>query len=191
MTEHDFSNLTGKILIASPYSMAGDVFHKSMIYIIRHTEAGSLGLIVNHPINQSPANSLFKKIDPTMDFKDLNFEVHLGGPVETERGFFLHTNEYNKDLLFSPTNEGLAVSSNLQIIKDISNGDGPKKSLFVIGYTGWISGQLEFELENNLWLISEPDIDLIFDNSSTDKWHKALSMIGVSKSDFIPKIATC
>ena len=79
-----------------------------------------------------------------------------------ERGFFLHTNEYNKNLLFNPINDGLAVSSNLQIIQDISNGVGPKQSLFIIGYTGWGADQLEFELENNLWIVSEPNLDLIF-----------------------------
>lgn len=191
MIEQDFSNLTGKILIASPYTMEGNVFHKSMIYVIQHNKEGSMGLIINHPINHSPASSLFKKIDAGINFKDLDLDVHLGGPVEMERGFFLHTNEYNKNLLFNPINDGLAVSSNLQIIQDISNGVGPKQSLFIIGYTGWGADQLEFELENNLWIISEPELDLIFDEGSVNKWHKALSALGISKHDFIPEIAIC
>ena len=191
MIEQDFSNLTGKILIASPYTMEGNVFHKSMIYVIQHNKDGAVGLIINHPINHSPASSLFKKIDTSIDFKGLGLDVHLGGPVEMERGFFLHTNEYDKNLLFNPINDGLAVSSNLQIIQDISNGIGPKQSLFIIGYTGWGSNQLEFELENNLWIISEPKLDLIFDEGSDNKWHKALSALGISKYDFIPEIAVC
>ncbi len=191
MTEHDFSNLTGKILIASPYTMEGNVFHKSMIYVIQHNKEGSVGLIINHPINHSPANNLFKKMDSSIDFKDLDLDVHLGGPVEMERGFFLHTNEYDKNLLFNPIDDGLAVSSNLQIIQDISNGVGPKQSLFIIGYTGWGADQLEFELENNLWIVSEPNLDLIFDKDADNKWLKALSTLGISKYDFVPEIAIC
>ena len=191
MTESNFSNLTGKILIASPYTMEGNVFHKSIIYVIQHNKEGSIGLIINHPVNHAPANTLFKKMDDSINFNDLNLDVHLGGPVEMERGFFLHTNEYNKNLLFNPKNDDLAVSSNLQIIKDISNGIGPKKSLFIIGYTGWGAGQMEFELENNLWIVADPNHDLIFNEANSDKWHKGLSSLGISKQDFAPEIAIC
>ena len=101
MIKQDFSNLTGKILIASPFAMEGNVFHKSLIYVIKHTNEGSVGLIFNHPINNAPANTLFKKIDSKINTGDLNLDIHLGGPVEVERGFFLHTGEYNKNLLFN------------------------------------------------------------------------------------------
>jgi putative transcriptional regulator len=191
MIKQDFSNLTGKILIASPYTMEGNVFYQSIIYVIQHNKEGSVGLIINHPVNNSPVNNLFKKMDENIDFKNLNLEVHLGGPVEMERGFFLHTNEYSKNLLFTPIEDGLAVSSNTQIIKDISNGTGPKKSLFIIGYTGWAADQMEFELENNLWIVAEPNLNLIFDEVADEKWPKALSTLGISKYDFNPEIARC
>jgi putative transcriptional regulator len=191
MIKQDFSNLTGKILIASPYTMEGNVFYQSMIYVIQHNKEGSVGLIINHPVNNSPVNNLFKKMNESIDLKNLDLEVHLGGPVEIERGFFLHTNEYSKNLLFSPIDDGLAVSSNTQIIKDISNGTGPKRSLFIIGYTGWAADQMEFELENNLWIVAEPNLDLIFDEAADAKWPKALSTLGISKYDFNPEIAHC
>jgi putative transcriptional regulator len=191
MAKQDFSNLTGKILIASPYTMEGNVFHQSIIYFIQHNKEGSVGLIINHPVNNAPANNLFRKLDANIDLGKLDLEVHLGGPVEMERGFFLHTNEYSKNLLFTPIEDGLAVSSNVQIVKDISDGDGPKKSLFIIGYTGWGENQLEFELENNLWIVAEPNLDLIFDEDSDEKWHKALSTLGISKYEFAPDIASC
>ena len=100
MIKQDFSNLTGKILIASPFAMQGNVFHKSLIYVIKHTDEGSVGLIFNHPINNASANSLFKKMDSKISTDDLRLDIHLGGPVEVERGFFLHTGEYNKNILF-------------------------------------------------------------------------------------------
>ena len=192
MIEQDFSNLTGKILIASPFAMEGNVFHKSLIYVVKHTNEGSIGLIFNHPINNVPASNLFKKLDSKIDAGDLKLDIHLGGPIEVERGFFLHTSEYSKNLLFDTSDRNLAVSSNAQILQDIANGIGPRNSLFIIGYTGWGLGQLEFELENNLWIISEPEPDLIFLEDSAQKWTSALGLLGISKHDFVvPNVSTC
>lgn len=197
MIKQSFSNLTGKILIASPYTMEGNVFHKSIIYVLQHNQKGSVGqdgsvgLIINHPLKDAPVESLFKKFDNAINLNNFNLDVHLGGPVEMERGFFLHTSDYDKDLLFDLQNSELAISSNLQIIKDMSTGVGPKKSLFIIGYTGWGAGQLEFEIENNLWIVADPSLDLIFDEDMDNKWHRALSAIGVSTQDFIPEMALC
>ena len=85
----------------------------------------------------------------------------------------------------------MAVSSNVQILQDIATGIGPKNSLFIVGYTGWGSGQLDFELEHNLWIIADPDKELIFSENDSDKWAKALNIVGVSSNDFIPFVATC
>lgn len=191
MIEQNFSNLTGKILIASPFAMEGNVLHKSLIYVIKHSNEGSIGLIFNHPVKNAPANDLFSKIDSNLNNINLKLDIHLGGPVEVERGFFLHTDDYNKNLLFNPIDGNIAVSSNVQILKDIANGIGPKDSLFIIGYTGWEAGQLEFELESNLWIAAEPDHDLIFFGNATEKWSKSLNQLGISTQDFIPATATC
>ena len=191
MIEQNFSNLTGKILIASPFAMEGNVFHKSLIYVIKHSSEGSVGLIFNHPVKDALANNLFSKIDDSLGNINLKLDIYLGGPVELERGFFLHTNDYNKNLLFSPNNGNIVVSSNIQILKDIAHGIGPKYSLFIIGYTGWNAGQLEFELESNLWIAAEPDHDLIFFGDATEKWNSSLQRIGVSTEDFVPVTATC
>lgn len=191
MTKQDFSNLTGKILIASPYAMEGNVFCKSLIYVVHHTPNGSVGLIFNHLIKNTPASSLFKKMKMDSDINNLNLEIYLGGPVEMERGFFLHSSEYEKNLLFKPAAGDLAVSSNLEILQDIAGGSGPRKNMFIVGYTGWEAGQMEFELENNLWIVAEPDQDLIFSGNSEGKWSIALNKIGVNKNDFIPQMGNC
>lgn len=183
MTEKNFSNLTGKVLIASPFAMEGNLFHQSLIYIAKHTNEGSVGLIFNHTVTNAAANALFDKID--INAAGLNLNVHLGGPVEMARGFFLHTTEYDKDTLFKSDGHSLAVSSNPEIIKDIAGGSGPQDSIFIIGYTGWNAGQLEFELEHNLWIVSEPDHDLIFQTNPKEKWNKALGKLGISPKDFV------
>ena len=190
----DFSNLTGKILIATPFAMEGNVFHKSLIYVIKHTNEGSVGLIFNHTVNNAPIQNILKKIDneKIVNADNLTLDIHLGGPVEVERGFFLHTSEYNKNLLFNMDECNLAVSSNSEILQDIANGSGPQNSLFIIGYTVWNPGQMEFEMENNLWMVAEPNHDLIFHQDSKQKWSKALSTLGISTTDFVePTLASC
>lgn len=190
MKDQNFSNLTGKILIASPFAMEGNVFHKSLIYVIKHTDEGSIGLIINRPVNNAPAKTIFGKIKG-MDIQNINLDIHIGGPVEIERGFFLHSADYSKNLLFHPDQGELAVSSNVEILKDVANGTGPKNSIFAIGYTGWSKGELELELENNLWIIAYPNLDLIFSEDNSNKWSNALSMLGISSNYFIPSNAIC
>ncbi|RTK92128.1 MAG: YqgE/AlgH family protein [Rickettsiales bacterium] len=190
MKDQNFSNLTGKILIASPFAMAGNVFHKSLIYVIKHTEEGSIGLIINRLINNTPAKNVFGKIKG-IDIQNLNLDIYIGGPVEVERGFFLHTSDYNKNLLFHPDEGELAVSSNVEILKDIVNEKGPKNSIFTIGYTGWSKGELELELENNLWIITYSNLDLIFSKDNANKWSNSLSLLGISSNYFVPSNAIC
>ena len=192
MTGKDFSNLTGKVLIATPYAMKGNVFYKSLIYVLMHDDDCSIGFIFNHPLNKAPANKLFRQCSgQSIDELDTNLVINLGGLINVERGFFLHTNEYAQSVLFNAPESNLAVSSNVQILKDIINGTGPKNSLFIIGYTVWGAGQLESELENNLWLAAEPDHNLIFIDKSTEKWSKSLSMCGITQGDFAPVMAKC
>lgn len=182
----DFSNITGKILIASPYTMEGNVFHQSLIYVVQHDTDGAVGFIFNRLINSTPVSSLLRNVDPTLGLNLSNLEIHIGGPVEIERGFFLHSSEYDKNILFKTNNSNLVVSSNLGILQDINNGKGPNLNMFIIGYTAWTSGQMEFELQHNLWIVSEPDNDLIFGNDHNSKWFKALAKLGIDSRDFIP-----
>lgn len=192
MIGQEFSNLTGKILIASPYTMEGNIFHQSLIYVVHHSNDGAVGFIVNRPINNGTSiSSLLKKTEPNIDLSLLNLEIHVGGPLELERGFFLHSAEYGKNLLFKPENSDLAVSSNIEILKDITTGAGPKLNMFTIGYTGWNAGQIEFEIQNNLWIVAEPDKDLIFGTDASSKWLNAFINLDIDSSDFVPHLANC
>ncbi len=191
MISQDFSNLTDKILIASPYTMEDNIFHQSIVYVVHHGDQGAVGFLVNRLVKNPPVNNLFKKAEFKLDLNLLNLKIHIGGPLELERGFFLHSAEYNKNLLFKLENSELAVSSNIEILKDITSGSGPKHSMFAIGYTGWGVGQLEFEIQNNLWLISEPDYDLIFGNDTATKWPNALAKLNIDGTDFVPYLASC
>lgn len=191
MTDQNYKDMTGKVLIASPFAMEGNVFHQSLIYVIKHAEDSSVGLIFNHPVNSSPNEALFRKVDESIKIGDLDMDVRIGGPVELERGFFLHSDEYDKNLLFQPSEGNIAVSSNPQILDDINVGKGPKDKLFIIGYTAWAPGQMEFELEHNLWIVSEPDNKLIFHTEAQEQWHEALKSAGVAEQEFVPTAARC
>ena len=191
MIGEDFSNLTGKILIASPYTMEDNIFYQSIVYIVHHSDQGSVGFLVNRLIKNPPVNRLFKKAEFKLDLNMLNLKIHIGGPLELERGFFLLSAEYNKNLLFKLENSELAVSSNIEILKDITSGSGPKHSIFAIGYTGWGAGQLELEIQNNLWLLSEPDYDIIFGDDHTTKWSNALAKLNIDDTGFVPYVASC
>lgn len=185
----NFESLAGKFLISSPYAFTNNVFNKSLIYIVSHNTSGAMGLIVNHLVNKIPANAVLKLFKDSADNSDLIMPVYLGGPVEPERGFILHTSEYSKNLLMH-SGSNLAVSSNIEILKDIASGTGPAHSLFVMGYTGWIEGQLESEIEQNMWIISDSSNDLIFADTG-DKWIAALNNIGIDNSSFNSQAGHC
>ena len=184
----NFESLEGKFLISSPYSFGNDVFNKSLIYIASHTEKGAMGLIINRLVNRLPANAVLQLFKDSGNSSELIMPVYLGGPVEPERGFILHTSEYNKNLLLHSGN--LAISSNLQILRDISSGNGPQHSLFIMGYTGWTEGQLEAEIQKNMWIISDSSNDLIFSDIA-NKWDVALSNMGIDNSSFTPHAGHC
>ncbi len=185
------NNLAGKMLIASPFTLYGDVFYKSLILVLSHTKHGSIGLIVNQRLNHVQLTRTFPAIDKNTDpLIDMVLPMYFGGPVEPERGFFIHSGEYAKNLLFKFSNN-LSVSSNFEIVKDMATGNGPQKSLFIVGYTGWGAYQLEKELMNNLWIVAECDQQLVFAEGNEKKWATALKSIGIDKSHFLPKIANC
>lgn len=188
---NNFSSLAGKMLIAMPYAMEGSVFHESMIYVIQHTKEGAIGLIFNRSIKNIPSDELSKKIQTSLTLPEIDMEVHIGGPVEVERGFFLHSMDYNKNLLYKSADGQLGVTSNTDIVADINDGKGPKNAVFILGYTGWGEGQLEFEIENNLWIITEADKEIIFADNLPIKWTAALATIGINVNEFVPHIGNC
>jgi putative transcriptional regulator len=106
--------------------------------------------------------------------------VLIGGPVERERGFVLHTDDYMCEQSSLPVAGGVALTATKEVLKAISGGEfGPRKAILAMGYAGWGPGQLEREIRNNVWLTCEADEGLLFDPNPVDKWSKALAKIGV------------
>jgi putative transcriptional regulator len=175
------NNFSGKMLASTPYTLYGTMFHKALIYVLSHTKEGSVGLIVNNPISSLPLSSLTKSANAIKN--DFNIPIYLGGPVDLEKSFFLHSGDYDKDVLFK-FQTGLAASANASIIEDIANNKGPAHSLFMLGYTYWYGGQLEFELENNLWIVLNFNYDQIFSEQNEQKWVNSLKTIDIKNFAF-------
>jgi putative transcriptional regulator len=172
----------GQLLIATP-SLTGSCFSRSVIYMCQHNEEGAMGLIINQKLETLDAKKIFEQFSIQLPKSKRAFPVFFGGPVDMVRGFVLHTADYsNKDTF--PINEELALTSSTEILQDIVDGKGPKKSLLALGYSGWGAMQLEKEIEENSWFTVPPSLDLIFDSENESKWQRAADSVGVDLLKF-------
>ena len=172
-----YHSLQGKFLISSPNINDG-IFKKSLIYIISDNEDGSMGIIVNKPANRINLTSLLgKKVTDIYQHP----QVYYGGPVELNKGFILHTNDYKNDKNHIKLDNGLILSSDFSTIKEMALGSGPSKSILALGYTGWSSFQLHAELKKNDWFELNLDLDIIFAKNHRKKWDQAISKLGINK----------
>lgn len=174
-----FTPLEGKLLLAMP-AMGDPRFVKSVIYMCSHTEEGAMGIAVNRPIENLNFSQLLEQLNIGGEPK-IELPIHAGGPVETGRGFVLHSADYSQDstLFISDT---VGLSATVEILKELARGKGPRNRLLALGYAGWGPGQLEQELARNSWLTVDPSDELIFAAPPEEKWPRALSQIGIDAS---------
>ena len=172
--------LTGQLLVAMP-QMLDPRFAKSVIYMCAHTEDGAMGLVVNKPMDKISFPDLLEQLGLEPPARDRELRVHFGGPVESGRGFVLHTADYVQDATMV-IDERVAVTATTDILKDIADGQGPRNSIFALGYAGWGPGQLDGEIQANGWLSVLPDDGLVFASDPEAAWDAALAKIGVTAS---------
>ncbi|MSP43851.1 MAG: YqgE/AlgH family protein [Alphaproteobacteria bacterium] len=172
-------SLTGKLLIAMP-SMNDPRFRRTVIYICAHSPDGALGLIINKHAGQISFPDLLEQLDMKCAPGTEHIRIQLGGPVETGRGFILHTDDYFLDGVTLPVREHVGLTTSLDILRDMAQGRGPQKALVALGYSGWGPGQLEYEIRANAWLPCDADSDLIFSASLDTKWDAALARLGIN-----------
>ncbi len=172
--------LTGQILIAMP-AMTDPRFTKSVIYICVHNEEGAMGLVVNKTIDSLAFPELLKQLDIGVHGIIDDRPVHHGGPLDTGRGFILHSLDYQQESTISIT-EGLGLTATIDVLSDIAENRGPAQSLLALGYAGWGPNQLDDEIQQNAWLQSSADRELIFNLQNDKKWECAISSIGIDLS---------
>ena len=169
-----YSSVKDHFLIATE-KMQDNRFEKTVIAMLDSDQNGAWGLVINKPLGTIPIALL---IDPSISTSEereklykINIPIFWGGPVDVKAIFILHTAEYRSD---TTKNYGdVSISQDLNILLDIGNNKGPKKSLVIFGYSGWGSGQLEGEMEKDHWILSDLNFDIIFDKDSSSKWQKA------------------
>lgn len=178
--------LDGQLLIAMP-SMADKRFARSVVYLCAHSGDGAMGIVINKLAGEVKFRDLLVQLDIVQpgDEPDLpggvdNVRVHRGGPVETGRGFVLHSSDFFIENATLKIDDGICLTATLEILRAISDGRGPDRALLALGYAGWAPGQLEFEIQANGWLHSNADRGLLFDNDIDAKYDRALAKIGIS-----------
>lgn len=177
-SNNELPHLDGKLLIAMP-SMGDPRFEKSVIYICAHSSDGAMGLIVNKPARDLKFDDLLEQLDIKSDRPIKGVDVFYGGPVEYGRGFVLHSHDYASEDATLTVNDDFGMTATLDILEDISNGEGPDTCLLALGYAGWGPGQLEDEIRANGWLTCDADHGLVFSKNPKGKWLAALETLGI------------
>ena len=172
------TQLTGKLLIAMP-DMSDPRFAKTVIYMCAHSEEGGMGLIVNKPQPDVRFASLLEQMDIPVSNIGRDIRVHFGGPVDHQRGFVLHSNDYTSPNGTLEVDAQFRMTATLDVLEDLARGAGPSVSMMALGYAGWGPGQLEYEIAQNGWLTCPPDWDILFGPDNAGKWTAALKLLGV------------
>ena len=169
-----YSSVKDHFLIATE-KMKDDRFEKTVIIMLESDENGAWGIVINRRLGTMPIALL---IDPSLNTSEereklykINIPIFWGGPVDVKQIFILHTTEYQSDTTKNYGN--ISITQDYNILLDIAENKGPKKSLVIFGYSGWGSGQLEGEMERDHWILSDIDLDITFDKESNTKWNEA------------------
>src|SRR4026208_1727314 len=176
--------LDGQRLIAMP-AMSDERFTRAVIYVCAHSTEGAMGIIVNQPAQNIKFPDLLVQLEviPAAERIQLpdraeDVKVLKGGPVETGRGFVLHSADFFIENSTLPIDNGICLTATLDILKAIAQGEGPVSAVLALGYAGWAPGQLENEITENGWLNCDADSELIFGSDVERKYEKAMRKLG-------------
>jgi len=171
--------LVGRMLIAMP-GIDDPRFERAVILMCVHSAEHAMGIAVNMPVDGLMLPDLFKRLGVSASIRLPARPVLSGGPVERERGFVLHTDDYRATDSTVPVSEGLALTATREVLEAMADGERkPRRAVMALGCANWSPGQLEREIRENIWLSCEPDEALIFDDDHDSKWVRALAKIGV------------
>jgi len=177
---HKEGYLTGKLLLAMP-SMGDARFAHAVIYICSHDENGAMGLVINDALPGMQFKHLLNELEIASDIEVdpnvLKTPLMNGGPVDSGRGFLLHSRDFQVKESIS-MDDDIYISGTLDSLKAMAKGSGPSDKLIMFGYAGWGAGQLDEEIQHNSWLVAEPDSALIFNTNNDEKWQAAVEKLG-------------
>ncbi len=171
--------LAGQFLIATPVMDEG-WFKQAVIYMCVHDSEQAMGIIINKPKDGLNLSDMLPHLEVQGDVTNEDTQVLFGGPVETERGFVLHSRDYFHTDGSLPLSETLALTTSKNVLNALVNDNAPKKAVLALGYAGWHAGQLEDEIKRNSWLTVAANEDLIFTSNPENTWKQALAQLGIT-----------
>ena len=171
---------TGRLLVAMP-GIEDPRFERSVILLCAHDGQHAMGITINRPVDGLTVTHLLKQLDVTVGAGAVDDLVLMGGPVEPERGFVLHTDDHVGKASGLEVGGGVSLTATREILESLSGrAHRPRRALMALGYAGWDAGQLEREIRDSVWLTCEADEGLLFDDDHEHKWSRALAKIGVA-----------
>lgn len=185
--------LDGQLLVAMPL-MTDKRFARSVIYMCAHTKDGAMGIIINQRAAHIDFADLLERLDISADGATakpagaVSRTVHVGGPIETGRGFVLHTADYLVADSTLQIDSSVCLTATMDILKAIASGEGPDRSILALGYASWAPGQLESEIAANGWLNCPADPELVFSSDIDRKYTRALAQIGINLSHLVSDV---
>lgn len=171
--------LSGRLLIAMP-GIGDTRFERAVICVCAHDEEHAMGITVNRPVDGLTLAKLLEKLGvSTLEGRGRE-DVLMGGPVEKERGFVLHSDDFVSQMGSKKVMEGLTLTTSRDVLAALGGEGPPKRAVMALGYAGWGAGQLEAEMRENVWLVADADPDLIFSDDHEHKWTRALASLGIT-----------
>ena len=178
--DDDGEFLIGRLLVAMP-GIEDPRFERTVLYLCAHDEDAAMGLAVNRPVEGLTVFELLNRLGVRSEIQAPSDLVLLGGPLERERGFVLHTDDFISPDSTLAVADGVALTATRDALDAMASAiRRPRKSLLALGYAGWGPGQLEQELRDNVWLICDADEGLLFDEDHDHKWTRALAKLGIT-----------
>lgn len=177
--------LDGQFLVAMP-GMTDERFARAVIYVCAHSSEGAMGIVLNRPATNVNMPDLLVQLEIIPELERIRLpqkvgqmQVLMGGPVETSRGFVLHSPDFHIAQSTLPIDDSVCLTATVDILRAIARGDGPENAILALGYAGWGAGQLELEMQANGWLNCPADAELIFKTSVDTRYEMALRRIGI------------
>jgi putative transcriptional regulator len=181
----DSTYLDGQLLVAMP-GMMDERFARAVIFICAHSSEGAMGIILNRPAANVTMPDLLVQLEIVPEVERIslpqkvgNMQVLMGGPVETSRGFVLHSPDFHLAQSTLPIDDGICLTATIDILRAIAAGRGPANAVLALGYAGWGAGQLEMELQANGWLNTPADAEIVFNTAADVRYEMALRRIGI------------
>lgn len=172
------TDLTGRLLIAMP-TIGDNRFTRSVILVCAHQSDYAMGIVLNKPMDGLTLPDLLDQLDVPLEITVPEQAVLDGGPVGNDRGFVLHSGDFFSEGATLDVTDDVCLTATRDILVAMGSPEAPRQSTLALGYSGWGPGQLEMELQENAWLVGQPDHDILFGHDHTEKWARALDIIGV------------